>query len=426
MAIKAITGFQDVLPDRARLFTRLEQAAAEVFARYGYREIRFPQMEFSELFSRSIGQTTDIVEKEMFSLTDSKGRSMSLRPEGTAGVVRAFIQSGLCNREPQARLSYSGAMFRHERPQKGRFRQFHQIGAEAFGSDDPLLDAEVIVMLMEVFEAVGVDDLRLEINSIGDEESRPRFRRALVDFFSGHKAELCKDCLRRLETNPMRILDCKVPSCRKIARDAPIMLGFLGPECQRHFSDVQKFIRAAGTDFVVNERIVRGLDYYTRTAFEVTTDKLGAQDAVAGGGRYDGLVELLGGPALPGVGFAIGVERVVELMGQAEAPARQDVAVMIVPIGEEAREFGVSFAGALRKEGASCQVGLEGRSVKALMRRADKLGARYVLVIGEDEINKGSVDVKDMGADRPRPKNLTEKRLGELFSEAVRNHRAKD
>ncbi|MCZ7584316.1 MAG: histidine--tRNA ligase [Deltaproteobacteria bacterium] len=419
MLVKAITGFQDILPDRAARFARLEKTARDVFARYAYREIRVPEMEYTELFARGIGQTTDIVEKEMFTLQDSKGRAMSLRPEGTAGVVRAFIENGLATQDPQARLFYMGAMFRHEKPQKGRFRQFHQIGAEAFGSEDALLDAEVIAMLMDILREADVPGLRLEINSIGDDDSRGRFRKALVEYFEKHRDRLCKDCLRRLDTNPMRLLDCKVESCIGIVRSAPTILPFLNDDCAAHFDSVQNYLRAFGVEFFVNERIVRGLDYYTRTAFEVTTDRLGAQNAVAGGGRYDGLVESLGGPKVPGIGFAIGMERVVELMAERDEDAAQTASIMLVPMDENARRVCVRLAAAIRARGASCLVGVDGRSVKAQMKKADRAGARFALVIGEKELEEKRVDVKDMGENRLAPDGITPEDLAEMFAGAM-------
>ncbi|MBZ0271865.1 histidine--tRNA ligase [bacterium] len=415
---RAITGFQDILPERAELFWRLETAAREVFRRYGFREVRLPEMEYTELFARGIGQTTDIVEKEMFTLADSKGRAMSLRPEGTAGVVRAYIENGQHATAPQARWFYGGAMFRHERPQKGRFRQFHQIGVEAFGSEDPMLDAEIIALLMDIFASVNVAGT-LEINSIGDLESRAAYKQSLVKYFGVREAELCDDCKRRLRTNPMRILDCKNPTDRQIAYDAPSILDHLNDASAEHFARVKAYLDAAGVAYAVNPRIVRGLDYYTRTAFEVTTDRLGAQNAIAGGGRYDGLVEALGGPAIAGIGFAIGIERVVELMSMEARGATNDADVMLVPMGEAARVAAFRLARRLREEGVSCLVGLDGRGPKAQLKRADRAGCRFALVIGDNELAGGAIEVKDLGDERTAAPDVNAVRLAKAFAETV-------
>ncbi|MCB1152250.1 MAG: histidine--tRNA ligase [Deltaproteobacteria bacterium] len=401
MSIKAIKGFQDILPERAERFARLEAVARDAFARYAYREIRLPEMEFTELFARGIGGTTDIVEKEMFTLTDSKGRAMSLRPEGTAGVVRAFIENGLAVSEPQAKLFYGGAMFRHERPQKGRFRQFHQIGAEAFGNADPLCDAETIALLMDIVGERGVDvqGIRLEINSIGDDACRPKYREALVRYLKLHEGSLDEDSKRRLTTNPMRVLDSKNPAMADIVAGAPTMGEHLCDACREHFDGVKRYLDAMGVQYHVNERIVRGLDYYTRTAFEVTTDRLGAQSAVAGGGRYDGLVKLLGGPELPGIGFALGIERIEALMEMDDVDMekqRQDALIALIPIGEAQRILCAKLATRLRGEGIAVELFSDNRKLSKQMSRTDKIGCRYAMVVGEEEVAKRDIVVKDL------------------------------
>jgi histidyl-tRNA synthetase len=309
-----LKGFKDILPGEVENWQRLEEAARHLFASFGFKEIKTPLLERTELFSRGIGQETDIVSKEMYTFFDSKGRGMTLRPEATASVVRAYIQERLYQKNPIQKLFTIGPMFRRERPQQGRFRQFHQVNAELFGDPGPLSDAELIGMAVVLFESMGLGELTLNLNSLGCPRCRPRFREALRDYLVRVTDSLCSDCRRRAETNPLRVFDCKVETCNRAVKDAPSILQFLCQECQDHFQAVQGYLKRSHTPFVLNHQLVRGLDYYTRTTFEIQTDRLGAQNAVAGGGRYDGLIRLLGGPDHPGVGFAIGMERVVALL----------------------------------------------------------------------------------------------------------------
>ncbi|HMA81095.1 MAG TPA: histidine--tRNA ligase, partial [Candidatus Binatia bacterium] len=330
MKITSIRGFADILPGEVELWQAVEAAARQVFGTYNFSEIRIPILEKTELFSRSIGETTDIVEKEMYTFEDRDGRNpestgatkLTLRPEGTAGVVRAYIEAEMFKVEPVRKLYYLGPMFRRERPQKGRMRQFHQIGAEAFGRGDAFIDAEILLLLHDFFTALGLTEPILELNSLGDSECRPKYRERLLEFLHRRQDKLCHNCRRRMERNPLRVLDCKEPGCIAATSDAPSILDSLCAACLEHFATVQRLLRDSEVNFALNPRMVRGLDYYCRTTFEWTTALLGAQSAVAAGGRYDGLVQELGGPAIPGVGFAMGVERITMLLNlQKRAPA---------------------------------------------------------------------------------------------------------
>lgn len=393
--IKIIKGFQDVLPPRSLKWAKLEDAARSVFGRYGYSEIRLPVLEKTELFARGIGQGTDIVEKEMYSFPDRRGRSLSLRPEGTASVVRAYLDSGKGAGEP-AKWYYTGPMFRYERPQKGRYRQFYQVGAEAIGFPGPGTDAEVMVMLDRFFSEAGIGGLSLELNSLGCRNCRPAFRSALIDFLGGVKDKLCADCKRRMDTNPLRVLDCKVEGCRAAVADAPVVLDFLDDDCKKHFDLVREDLDTMGIGYMINPRIVRGLDYYTRTVFEYLAERgLGSQNAVAAGGRYDGLVEEFGGPPTPAIGFALGVERAVLLME--DAPA-QGPEYFVVTMGEKARKEGLKVLEKLRDLGnrAESLADEPERSVRSQMKAAAKAGARYALVLGDDEVKEGTVTRKDL------------------------------
>jgi histidyl-tRNA synthetase len=391
--VQIIKGFQDVVPPQSGKFARIEAAAREVFSTYGFQEVRLPVLEPTELFARGIGAGTDIVEKEMYTFPDKKGRSLTLRPEGTAGAVRAYLSAGLGKGEP-VKWFYSGPMFRYERPQKGRYRQFYQIGAEAIGYEGPGTDAEIITMLDRFFKKLGVEGLKLELNSLGCAKCRPAFREALVKFLNSKKDALCEDCRRRLETNPLRVLDCKVESCKAAVSDAPAVLEFLDDECKAHFAGVKRDLEIVGVAYAVNPRIVRGLDYYTRTVFEyLALDGLGAQNAVAAGGRYDGLVEELGGPVTPAIGFALGVDRISLLLDQEESYGSD---YFIVTIGDQARTEGVRLLVELRDKNISAEMitDAEERSMKSQMKAANKSGAKRVVIIGEDEINKGFINLK--------------------------------
>ena len=395
MAYRAVKGMKDVLPAEAALWRRIEETARRTLEQFAYREIRVPFLEYTELFARGIGEQTDIVEKEMYTFEDSKGVRVSLRPEGTAGVVRACVEHHLLEAGGPVKLYYMGPMFRHERPQKGRYRQFHQIGAEALGSSDPRLDAEVLALLHLLFERLGVRGLVLEINSLGCGECRPAYREALESFAAGVAGRLCPDCTRRAGRNPLRLLDCKREACREAMRCAPQVLTTLCRECMEHFETVKQALEDVGVPFEVNGRLVRGLDYYTRTAFEFVAPGLGAQNAVAAGGRYDGLVEELGGPPAPAVGFALGMERLAALVPEAGGD-EDGVQVFVAPLGESARARVPAVLHGLRRAGVRAEADYQGRSLKAQMRRADRMGARFAAMLGDDELARGVILLRDL------------------------------
>ncbi|MCU0571535.1 MAG: histidine--tRNA ligase [Syntrophobacteraceae bacterium] len=394
--IQAVKGMNDILPDQIGWWQFVESTTRKLFERFGYREIRTPVLEKLELFARSIGESTDIVEKEMYTIADSRGEWLALRPEATASIVRAFIQHNL-QADPLARKFYAiGPMFRHERPQKGRYRQFHQIDAEAFGVEDPMLDAEVMYMLGLLLRKLGLTAVVLHINSLGCTECRPVFRERLTAFLEQNVGRLCPDCQRRRHTNPLRTFDCKVDRCQAVLAEAPLLLDSICGHCAEHFSRVKGYLEDLRTPYVINPRMVRGLDYYTRTTFEIITDRLGAQNAVGGGGRYDGLVRDLGGPDVPGIGFAIGMERLILLLQQ-EQPAPVGVPpVFIAVLGERARHRGFLLSQEIRELGLEVELDYERRSLKSQMRRADKLGSRYVLILGDDEIERNQAQLRDM------------------------------
>jgi histidyl-tRNA synthetase len=392
MKINAVKGFRDVLPGETEVWLRLEDEARKLFSSYGYSEIRIPIVERTELFARAAGETSDIVEKQMYTFDDVDGTSLTLRPEGTASVVRAYIENGIYGREPISKLYYGGPMFRRERPQKGRFRQFHQIGAEVLGREDPLVDAELLVMLADYFSVLGLASARIELNSLGCSNCRPAYREELRRWAEARKADLCADCNRRLEKNPLRILDCKEDAAKTV--DAPVMIDHLCEACAQHFRSVRERLEGESVAFHLNPRMVRGLDYYCRTAFEIVAEGLGSQNAVGGGGRYDGLVSSLGGPSVPGVGFALGVERLALAMRAETAPAKFDL--FLAPLGEPAEQRAFHLARQLRREGLRLEIDPGRKSLKSHMRRADKLGAAFVLIVGDDELSRGSGMLRDM------------------------------
>jgi histidyl-tRNA synthetase len=400
--ITAVKGFRDVLPDESARWQVLEAEALDVFSRYAFGEIRLPIAERTELFARSIGAATDIVEKEMYTFADRGDVSISLRPEATAGVVRAAIEHGFVARDREVRVFYRGPMFRRERPQKGRFRQFYQIGAEVLGREDPVVDAELVILLRDLLERVGARDAAFEINSLGDEACRPAYRERLRQFGASRRDELCENCRRRLEQNPLRLLDCKEERCRAAMAGAPLMLQHLCGPCGQHFERVTEFLDAAGIASTVNPRIVRGLDYYCRTAFEVTAQGLGSQNAVAGGGRYDGLVAALGGPAVGGVGFALGVERLAMVAEGLERPHAAPP-IVVAPLGEGAWAAGLVVTGALRRAGRRVELAAGRASLKSALRHADRVGAHQVLMIGADELSVGRGSVRDLERRTDRP-----------------------
>ena len=398
MLINGPRGTKDILPDTVAQWTHVEKVIRELCARYGYHEIRTPIFEHTELFLRGIGETTDVVEKEMYTFTDRGERSLTLRPENTASVVRSYLQNKLYAADALVKLFYIGSMFRYDRPQAGRYREFHQFGVEALGEASPAVDAEIIVLAVEFLRALGLQELKLYLNSVGCPKCRPVYREKLQEFFRPHLEELCTDCRSRFERNPLRLLDCKNEHCHALAEGAPRITDCLCDECRTHFVEVQSYLTAAGVPFELDANLVRGLDYYTKTAFEVKYTPLGAQSAVAGGGRYDGLVEEVGGPPTPGIGFAVGLERVLlALEKQGLLPEeREAVDVFVVALGEEARIPAFKLLHELRAAKLSAAMDFAGRSMKAQMKQANKKNARFVAILGEDEVKEASALLKDM------------------------------
>jgi histidyl-tRNA synthetase len=390
-SLQSIRGIHDGLPGEVGRWQHVEQAARKIFSRYAYSEVRLPILEPTELFVRSIGEETDIVSKEMYAFTDQGDDHICLRPEGTAGAVRAYLQGGLTRAGAQ-RWFYIGPMFRRERPQKGRLRQFQQIGVEMFGVAGPVEDAEILAMAHAFLSELGIPKLRLEINSLGCPECRPAYRAILVAYLNCRVEKLCATCKDRIEKNPLRVLDCKLESCQRELTDAPEMTEHLCDECETHFSGLRKGLDALEVPYSVNPRIVRGLDYYNRTAFEVVTDQLGAQGTVLAGGRYDGLVKELGGPATPAIGFAAGIERLAMLLGDVELPKPE---IAMVAIGDTVLPYALQQAAILRSAGLSV-VFCGGGSAKRQFKMADREGARFVVVIGEDEMQTGQLTLKHM------------------------------
>jgi histidyl-tRNA synthetase len=405
VSICGIKGFNDILTGEVEKWRHIEEVARKVFDLYGFAEIRAPILEKTELFARSIGNATDIVEKEMYSFVDKGGNQVTMRPEGTAGVMRAFIEHKLHTADPVAKLYYMGPMFRYERPQKGRYRQFHQIGAEVTGVMSPAIDAQILIMLCHFFAELGLTEPRLEINSLGCPECRPHYRQALKGFLREKLELLCDDCKRRLESNPLRALDCKATGCKVATEGAPSVLDYLDNGCAEHFSRTRYYLEEACTAYSINPRMVRGLDYYTRTTFELVTGLLGAQSAVAAGGRYDGLISDLGGPNLPGIGFAMGVERVALLLAERDFKKRPDL--FIAALGESAHDLAFRLMCSLQRLNVSVEIDYEGKSLKSQMRRSDKFNTRFTLIIGEDELEKGRGVLKNMDAGSQEEVSLT-------------------
>jgi histidyl-tRNA synthetase len=395
--IETIKGTRDILPDEIALWHFVEAAARECFERFGFQEIRTPVFESTELFQRGIGEGTDIVAREMYTFPDRKGRSLTLRPENTAPVARAYIEHQMHRRSEIVRLYYIGAMFRYERPQKGRMRQFYQIGVEVLGGEDPAIDAETLQMLMGYLNRLGIEPLRLVLNSVGCGECRPRFREALVHYLGPRKESLCGDCRRRLETNPLRCFDCKVEADQAIMKEAPVVLDYLCVACHGHFTLVRSHLDRLEIAYSVDARLVRGLDYYRRTAFEVTQPSLGAQNALLGGGRYDGLVESLGGPPVPGFGFAVGEDRLVMSLPANAVLSDHTPEIFVAAMGPEAVGRALVVTGRLRHAGRRVVFDpLPAKSLKAQMRRANDLKARFVVILGEQEMAGGVVTLKRM------------------------------
>jgi len=396
MKIASVKGFHDVLPHESVCWTWLEERGREVFSNYGFTELRLPIVERAELFQRSIGASTDIVEKEMYTFEDRDGSLLTLRPEGTASVVRSYVEHAMQQREPVSKLFYMGPMFRRERPQKGRLRQFSQIGCEIIGRDDAAVDAEVILLLHDLLTAFAVREPRIQLNSLGDASCRPSYRAALKEFGESRRAALCDNCKRRLDTNPLRLLDCKVPECNAVTAAAPVMLDHLCPPCRTHFDRVRSVLDREEVAVDLNPRMVRGLDYYCRTAFEVSAVGLGAQSAVGGGGRYDGLVKELGGPDAAGIGFALGIERLLLSMDAAAVPSARTPEVFLAPMGDAAEAEALHVAHRWRRDGLRVAMASGGKSLKSQMRYADKTGAPFVLILGEAELAARAWTVRDM------------------------------
>ena len=420
---QAAKGTQDVLPKESGKWQYVEHSLLETARLYGFKEIRTPVFEHTELFNRSVGDTTDVVQKEMYTFNDNGGRSISLRPEGTAGAVRAYLEHGLHNEALPQKVCYLLSCYRYEKPQAGRLREFHQFGVECFGAGKPSADAEVIGLAKSAFDNLGINNLHLELNSIGCPKCRPKYTAALKEYFSSHADELCDTCRSRLDRNPMRILDCKSPICSAIAADAPTVLDFICDECRDHFDGVGRHLNALGIGFTVNPKIVRGLDYYTRTVFEFVSNDIGAQATVCGGGRYDGLVEQMGGQPTPALGFAIGLERlhmVMQAQG-CEYPQDKPCEVYIAPMGDEASEMASSLCSRLRAEGFSAETDIVGRGLKAQMKYANKLGARFTVVLGDNEIAEGKARLKNMADGSESEVTLPEGLVAAVYDAAISN-----
>ena len=395
---KAIKGTRDVLPKDVHKNQYIEATALDIAEKFGYKEIRTPVFEHTELFQRGVGDTTDVVQKEMYTFDDKGGRSITLRPEGTAGAVRSYLENGLCNEALPQKVCYLTSCYRYEKPQAGRLREFHQFGVECFGTASPLADAELISLAKSIFDTLGVNDLSLEINSIGCPTCRTEYHKALKEYFSSRKDELCETCQDRLDRNPMRILDCKSPICSKIAKNAPVVTDYLCDECRQHFDKVQEYLKTMNIEFSINSKIVRGLDYYTKTVFEFVSNSIGAQGTVCGGGRYDGLVDELGGPKTPSLGFAMGLERLMLVMEAQNAPFPEANApdLFVVAMGDKATLKAVEIVKDMRAEGFTALMDLNQRSLRAQMKYADKLNSKFTIVIGDNEVNDGIAKLKNM------------------------------
>lgn len=396
--MQALKGTHDILPEEVYKWEYMEGVIRDVCSRYGYKEIRTPIIEATELFQRGIGDTTDVVTKEMYTFKDRGDRSVTLRPENTASAVRAYLEHKMYGDQQVHKMFYIGSMFRYDRPQAGRYREFHQFGLEVLGASSPLADAEVIAMACEIFHRLGLKNLDLHLNSIGDRNCRPAYRQKLIEFFEAKKDQLCEDCRERLYKNPLRILDCKEEGCKKASEGAPEITDYLCEECHNKFEAVKHYLDALGISYTVDPRLVRGLDYYTNTAFEIQYPPLGAQSAVCGGGRYDGLVEEIGGPSTPGIGFAIGLERLLlalDMQNLIPVPA-VNKKVYIAALGEDAIAAGFKIQEELRSRHVIADMDLQGRSLKGQMKQAGRMNAVYTIIIGSNELEKGKAVVKTM------------------------------
>jgi histidyl-tRNA synthetase len=404
--LTTVRGFKDILPGETGKWQHVEETARNILIAFSFREIRLPLLEKTELFRRGIGAATDIVEKEMYTFLDRDKEYLTLRPEATASVIRAYVEHNMHAADPMAKLFTIGPMFRRERPQKGRFRQFHQINAEVIGIPDPRIDAEVIFTLMQIITRLSLPAVRLEINSLGCPACRPSFRAAILEYVKGKEAALCGDCRRRLQTNPLRIFDCKIEECRKIVADGPQSLDYLCPECSSHFDMVRDCLGALQVPCEINPAMVRGLDYYTKTAFEITTGSAVSQNAIAGGGRYDGLVKELGGPDIPGIGFAIGCERLIDLMPAKDEDFSAVPVLFLASLGKDAERVAYILCNRLRQQGIMTETDYGGRGLKSQMKRADKLGCRFTLFLGERELAEGRASLRDMRQGTQKTLNL--------------------
>ncbi len=395
---KAVRGTNDVLPNDSNKWKYVEEKMFDVAARFGFKEIRLPVFEHTEVFTKSVGDTSDVVQKEMYTFDDKGGRSITLRPEFTAGTVRSIIEHGLTNEALPVKVCYAGGCYRYEKPQAGRLREFHQFGVECFGPEKPVADAEIISLAHTVLTELGISGFKLEINSIGCPECRKRYQEAIKKYFRAHIYELCDTCKDRLDRNPMRILDCKSPVCKEIASGAPLIIDYLCDDCREHFETVQKHLKAAGIEFTVNPHIVRGLDYYTKTVFEFVSDAIGAQSTVCGGGRYDLLVEQMGGPKMAALGFAIGIERLLMVMAAQSCDIKPEdpIDIYIVPMGDAAALKATELCTKLRAEGFKALTDVVGRGLKAQMKYANKIGAQYTAVLGDDELANNACKIKNM------------------------------
>ncbi len=411
---RKIKGTEDVLPKQSYRWQFVENIMREEARAYGFKEIRTPVFEHTELFARGVGQTTDVVQKEMYTFDTKGGESVTLRPEGTAGAARAVLEHALENEGLPIKASYFVSCYRYEKPQAGRLREFHQFGIEEYGTQAPAADAEIICLAQSVLDRLGLSQVHLEINSIGCPECRAKYNRALRDYFTQYKDRLCGTCLSRLEKNPMRLLDCKSPEDKEIAKDAPKILDYLCEDCENHFSEVRKYLDAAGVEYTVNPTIVRGLDYYTKTVFEFVTDCIGAQGTVCGGGRYDGLIEELGGKHMPSLGFAMGMERLLMVMDaqKIEIPDNDRTALYIATMGGAAKVKAFELLRRVRECGLIAETDVVGRGLRAQMKYADKIGARYSMVLGDNEIEQNTAKVKNMDSGEQ-----TELTLDESFAD---------
>ncbi|MFK4785134.1 histidine--tRNA ligase [Fusobacterium sp. MFO224] len=390
--IKAVRGTKDILGETGTKYAYIHRIVEELFGSYGYSLIKTPIFEETDLFKRGIGEATDVVEKEMYTFKDRGDRSLTLRPEGTASVVRAYLENKIYAKEDLSKFYYMGSMFRYERPQAGRQREFNQVGVEVLGEASPLLDAEVISMGYHLLEKLGITDLEVNINSIGGNESRTKYRQALIDYLLPAKEDLCEDCKRRLETNPLRVLDCKNETCKKYTEGAPSIIDSLSVEEKEHYETVKKYLAIYDVPFVENSRLVRGLDYYSSTVFEIVTNKLGSQGTVLGGGRYDNLLTQLGNKDIPAFGFAAGVERIMMLLGDMK---QTEIDTYVIWLGEESQEYAMKTADALRKAGVKLAIDFNKKGMKSHMKKAEKLDVNYVIIIGEDEVKNKTLVVKN-------------------------------